>query len=139
MKLTLFTVEEANRTARELRPLLERLMRLKHDFDRLQPRVDVLTLVAAGTSKGNPDAAELARRVAERDALAERIAEGVRAVHRRGCLVKDLDRGLVDFYSVAGDRLIFLCWHPGEAEVSHWHGIEDGYRERRPLDRVEPE
>ena len=57
----------------------------------------------------------------------------------RGCVVKDLDRGLVDFYSLAGDKLIFLCWHAGEPEVGHWHPIEGGFTSRQPLDRTERE
>jgi len=58
-------------------------------------------------------------------------------VHRRGVLVKDLERGLVDFYALSGDRLIFLCWHLGEAEVSHWHTLEGGFSTRQPLNHTE--
>ncbi|HUK64136.1 MAG TPA: DUF2203 family protein, partial [Dongiaceae bacterium] len=56
------------------------------------------------------------------------------AVDERGAVVKDLDLGLIDFYSLAGDRLVFLCWKLGEAEVAHWHPLDGGYASRRPLD-----
>jgi hypothetical protein len=52
-------------------------------------------------------------------------------------MVKDIDRGLVDFYALSGDRLILLCWHLGEAEVSHWHSLEGGFASRQPLNHTE--
>jgi hypothetical protein len=48
-------------------------------------------------------------------------------------MVKDLDRGLVDFYSLMGDRLVFLCWQVTEPEVSHWHSLEDGFSGRQQI------
>ena len=42
-----------------------------------------------------------------------------------------------DALALLGDRLIFLCWHLGETEVTHWHSIEGGFSERQPLDRSE--
>ena len=58
---------------------------------------------------------------------------------RRGCVLKDLDRGLLDFYALSGDRLIFLCWQLGESEIAHWHTLEGGFAGRQPLDRSELE
>jgi hypothetical protein len=137
VKLVLFTVEEANRCAVELRPLLERLMAAKREFDRLQDRIAVESLVQSGATPDPIETTEMARLQARRTELAEQLSQGVQAVHRRGCLVKDIDRGLVDFYALSGDRLIFLCWHLGEAEVSHWHSLEGGYTSRQPLNHTE--
>jgi hypothetical protein len=139
MKLTLFSVEEANRTADELRPMLDRLVHAKQEFDQLQESVDVLSLASAGAATTNPDAVELRTVHARRTELAEELTRGVQAVQRRGCLIKDLDKGLVDFYSLSGDRLIFLCWHLSESEVAHWHTLEGGYSTRLPLNRSELE
>lgn len=136
MKLTLFSVEEANRMLPELRPELQRLSAMRRELDRLQGRIEVLTLAVSGAAAGNPDARELERLVERRGALAERMDRGVEAIGRRGCVVKDVARGLVDFYALSGDRLIFLCWHLGEAEVAHWHTLEAGFAGRQPLDRA---
>jgi hypothetical protein len=139
MKLTLFNVEEANRKLAELRPLVEELMRARQDLGRVDRRIDVLSLASAGASAENPDTRELARMVERRSRLVERIRRGIQEVQSQGPVVKDLDRGLVDFYSLAGDRLIFLCWQLGEAEVGHWHTIEGGFASRQPLHRTERE
>ncbi|MFI5371281.1 MAG: DUF2203 domain-containing protein, partial [Candidatus Eisenbacteria bacterium] len=126
-----------NRCAVELRPLLERLMAAKREFDRLQDRIAVESLVQSGATPDPIETTEMARLQTRRTELAEQLSQGVQAVHRRGCLVKDIDRGLVDFYALSGDRLIFLCWHLGEAEVSHWHSLEAGYTSRQPLNHTE--
>ena len=137
MKVTLFSIEEANRMVAELRPDLERLSAMKRDFDQLGTRAEVLGLAVAGAAADNPDAVELQRITSRRDALAEQILKGVESVQRRGCLVKDIARGLVDFYALSGDRLIFLCWQLGESEVGYWHSLEGGFGGRQPLDRLE--
>jgi hypothetical protein len=139
VRLVLFTVEEANKLLAELRPKIERLVKIKDEFDRVQVQMDVLTLAAAGASPENPDAMELAQFRERRKILGEQIAQGIAAVHRRGCVVKDLDRGLLDFYALAGDRLIFLCWQLGEPEVMHWHTLEGGFTGRQPIQRSELE
>lgn len=137
MKLVLFTVEEASRCAADIRPQLEQLVASKREFDQLQDRIAVEALVIADASPASPEAAELARLQARRTELAETISQGVQIVHRRGVMVKDIDRGLVDFYALSGDRLILLCWHLGEAEVSHWHSLEGGFASRQPLNHTE--
>jgi hypothetical protein len=139
VKIEVFTVEEANRLVAEIRHDLGRLVEAKREYDRVQTRADVLRLAAAGTSPGNPDAVELAALEQRRAQLADRIARGVAAIHRRGGLVKDLDMGLVDFYALAGDRLVLLCWKLDEAEILHWHTVEGGFANRQPLKRAELE
>jgi hypothetical protein len=139
VKIVLFTVEEANQLIAELKPRIERLIESKQEFDKLQREIDVLTLAAAGASRANPDVQDLRRLQERRKIVAEQLSQGVASAHRRGCLIKDLDRGLVDFYALAGDRLIFLCWQVGEPEIGHWHTLQAGFTGRQPLNRSELE
>lgn len=133
MKIQLFSVEEANRVLQEIRPKVEALVRAKAEFDRVQGRADVLRLATAGASPDNPDVGEMQRLDKQAQSLTDEIASGVTEIHRKGVLVKDLDRGLVDFYALSGDRLVFLCWQLGESEVGHWHPLEGGFSGRMPL------
>jgi hypothetical protein len=139
LKVTLFSVEQANQLLPDLRPAVEEVVRAKQELSRVDRRIDVLGLAAAGTSPENPDARELAKMVERRSRLVERIRRGVRSIQERGPVVKDIDRGLLDFYSLAGDRLIFLCWQLGENEVGHWHSLEGGFSARQPLHKTEQE
>lgn len=134
IKVTLFSVGDANRAVAELKPELERLSAMKREFDQLGARAEVLSLALSGAAADNPDAAELKRISERRDAIAEQILRAVEGIQSRGCLVKDIARGLVDFYALSGDRLIFLCWQLGERTVAHWHTLEGGFAGRQPLD-----
>jgi hypothetical protein len=133
VKLVTFTVEEANKALDDIKPRMQRLTRAKRDFEQLQTRIQVLTLAVAGATKANPDAVELRKHHQQRNDLAEVISREVSAIHGHGCVVKDLDRGLVDFYALAGDRLVFLCWALGEDEVGHWHPLDGGYEQRQSI------
>jgi hypothetical protein len=139
VKLNLFTIEEANRLLTEIRPRFERLVEAKREFDRVRTRMEALGLATSGAVDENPDVRELGRLQERYNALAELVSTGVSAIHRRGCLIKDLDQGLLDFYALNGDRLVFLCWKLGEAEVAHWHGLDAGFSDRQPIGRGEPD
>jgi hypothetical protein len=133
VRLTLFSVEEANRVVAEVGPAVQRLVQMKRELDRTQRRIDVLTVALSGAAPSNPDAIELQGLQERRSVIGNDITRGVRDVQRRGCLLKDLDRGLLDFYAISGDRLIFLCWQVGEGEIAHWHTLEGGFAARQPL------
>jgi len=140
LHITLFTIDEATELAKQLRPELDRLAGLKAELDQLEIRSNVLRLtVSAGGSSKSPEAQELRETQGQRARIAGEIASGVEAIHRHGCLLKDLGRGLLDFYALSGDRLVFLCWKKDEPEVAHWHTLEAGYAGRQPLDTSELE
>lgn len=133
MRIELFTVDEANRVASEIKPRLERLVMKKQEFDRLERRMDIMLVATSGAAPENPDTLELRSLEEKRRRLGEAIGKGLQELQAKGALVKDLDRGLVDFYSLMGDRLVFLCWLAGEPEVSHWHGLEEGFSGRHQI------
>jgi len=59
-----------------------------------------------------------------------------RLIHRiesLGCVVKDIDLGLIDFPSSRDGEPIYLCWKAGESTVAHWHGPDEGFRSRKML------
>ena len=138
MNLVTYTVEEANQLLTEIRPRMQRLTEAKRDYERLQSRIAVLTLAVSGASKDNPDSQELTALHERRGSTAEVVSREIAAIHSHGCVVKDLDRGLIDFYALAGDRLVFLCWKLGEREITHWHPLDGGFEQRQPL-QTEPD
>lgn len=139
VKLTLFSLDEANKLARELTPELDRLVLAQRELERLETRVAALNLALAGADASNPDAQDLEKLDQRRNALGRQVTDGVRAIQERGVLVKDLRQGLLDFYALSGDRLIFLCWRLGEPVVAHWHTLEGGFASRQPLHGIEPD
>lgn len=59
------------------------------------------------------------------------------AIISHGCLIKDIEQGLVDFYSKTKEgKEIFLCWKIGEKNIQHWHTLETGFSERRGIEEL---
>ena len=59
-------------------------------------------------------------------------------LEKTGCVLKDLERGLVDFYCRFEGRDIFLCWRLGENKIGFWHEIGEGFAGRQEiLDLIE--
>ena len=77
-----------------------------------------------------------ATRRAERDKTVQRIKDVVAEIDATGVQVKDLEMGLLDFPCVVGGNTILLCWKMGEDKITHWHGVEEGYAGRKPIDET---
>jgi hypothetical protein len=67
------------------------------------------------------------------ETAAKAVQRCVQAIEELGGVVKDLDRGLVDFPALRGDEEVLLCWRLGEDEIGYWHGLEEGFAGRREL------
>jgi uncharacterized protein DUF2203 len=61
------------------------------------------------------------------------LRESMLEFREREIVLRDLDRGLVDFPSLRDGREIYLCWEEGEPEIGFWHEPETGFAGRRPL------
>ena len=51
-----------------------------------------------------------------------------------GAIVKDLNFGIIDFYSKHNEKEIFLCWQLGEEKIKYWHEAYSGYDKRKPIE-----
>ena len=129
--------------AEELLPMIEQGLkearRQKRRIDGLQAEiVEAATriMVLGGSS---PPYAALAGKRAEHDKASQELANAIEAIQQTGCLVKDLEAGLVDFPCLRGGEEVYLCWKLGEPRIGYWHGIEEGFAGRKPLDNPEPE
>ena len=61
------------------------------------------------------------------------VAGCLRWIQERGILLKDPERGLVDFPSIRDGRPVLLCWQMDEPSVAHWHEVSGGFAGRQPL------
>lgn len=81
-----------------------------------------------------PRHAELAKKRAEHDRLMAELEEALTKIHETGCLVKDLNVGLVDFPTLRQGEEVYLCWKLGEERIEYWHGIHEGFAGRKLLE-----
>ena len=120
-----FTIEEANAYIPELVDEISLLRAIRNQLTGLHAKITPLLEVVSsnGGSKHTP---ALLRATARFREVLERIAE-------RGCHLKGLDPGLVDFPYLRNGREVYLCWRMGEKKIRYWHEIEDGFEGRQPL------
>ena len=62
------------------------------------------------------------------------LRESLMGLHELDVVLRDLERGLVDFPALRDGREVYLCWQEGEDEIAYWHEPESGFSGRRPLD-----
>lgn len=56
-----------------------------------------------------------------------------------GVSIKSIDQGLMDFPSLMFNEEIWLCWKQGETEIKFWHGKNEGFNGRKPIESVDLE
>jgi hypothetical protein len=129
----LFTPDEANSALAEVRPAAERLVALRLRMRELEHAQGVHVTAIAGNGGGYA-ASDLNAAQTELAGLADAAIACVERLEEIGVELKVLDTGLLDFPSRRGDTEVLLCWSVGEAEVAYWHGLEEGFAGRKPID-----
>lgn len=127
----IFTLEEAEATL----PLVRRIAGdLSAEFDAWRNAVGVYELLAGASTleAGETDEMrETQRRITDH---ARRVTAFLAELDALGCVFKGFEEGLVDFYTLRDDRLVFLCWRLGEPRITHWHEVDAGFDGRQPVD-----
>jgi hypothetical protein len=125
----LFTLDEAN----QLIPRLELAVReLQMRAAELRGRIAALVMVDPAIRQ--LALAQIIERHPQLREAASRLAQAAEKIESHGCLLKDIDQGLVDFpWEMDEDQVVFLCWQIGEDAVIAWHPIEAGFAQRQPL------
>ena len=120
-----FTVEEANAMLPQLEPLLNQLREARDELTDAEAH-ELLSDASAGNGGGEPG-----RQVGVAFLEVRRL---LGALEEAGILLRDIDRGLLDFPALAEGREIYLCWELGEDEIGYWHELSAGFGGRQPLD-----
>jgi hypothetical protein len=128
-----FTLEEATEALEAVLPLAEQMVDHRREVTVLLSRRAGLTSTIAGNG-GDLDPGELARVESEIAEHAKGVARCVNEIHGLGAEVKDADEGLVDFPALREGEEVLLCWKLGEERIEFWHGVEEGFAGRKPIE-----
>ena len=130
----LFTLTEAERARQELEPFLveamdcrKKLAGLETDLSAVAARITMMGGVIVPYEK-------LAVLRVEHTQLAETLKSALNRILETGCVIKDLDVGLLDFPSRINDEEVYLCWRLGEDRIRFYHRQDEGFAGRKPLD-----
>ncbi|MCE2504779.1 MAG: DUF2203 domain-containing protein [Chlorobi bacterium] len=122
-----FSLEEAQSMLAEVIPIVENIRNAKRRLDEIGYDIRGHHFFAGmGTNGTKPYPDEVSK-----------LIKLFRGLTTKGILVKDMDRGLIDFPAIRpnGDE-VYLCYMLGEKTIEYWHGIEDGFSGRQHVDSL---
>ena len=119
-----YTREEAKALLPQVRKWLDQLEQSRDRLLKYDKRLSAL--MEPGRDAGGDLVNSWARTMAEfREAMGE--------FQSREIMIKDIDRGLLDFPAIIGGKEVFLCWEKDEQDIEFWHDLDTGYAGREPL------
>ncbi len=129
-----FTLAEAESLIPNVDRLLRKAIEMKSGFATAEERVSSFQerVVLMGGIVVDRNKVRAARE--ERDEAAAGLRSAIEEVQEFGCVVKDLDIGLVDFPTLFRGQEVYLCWKLGEPAITFWHGVDEGFAGRKPID-----
>ena len=116
-----FTADAANAELEDLRTLLPRLREARRRLVKASTRItDAVASDGGGVAGTDWFDAQL------------ELKADVQQLAKAGILLRDPEKGLVDFPAERDGRRVFLCWQLGEDEVSFFHEETNGFSSRKP-------
>ena len=129
----IFTLQEAERMVPRVKEWLERAIESKREVETIERELQGISerINFLGGSEINPAAILELKRT--KDEALRTLRDVIGQIEASGCLVKDLDIGLVDFPALLGTEEVYLCWKLGEDSIDYWHRVEEGFTGRKPI------
>ncbi len=130
-----FTLREAESLLPEIEKAIREAVSLKSQMDEVESKLQSITqrVIMMGGILIDREAIYAQRLLHDRNA--ERLKTTLEGVQESGCIIKDLDVGLIDFPTLFRNREVYLCWKMGEPGIQFWHGVDEGFAGRKPIDQ----
>jgi len=128
-----FSLREAQELLPHVRDWLDEAVAAKLAVDEIEGELHALAAHITMSGGVEIDPVAVVKKKIGRQQEAERAQAAVRSIEEAGCLLKDLDRGLIDFPALLDGKEVYLCWQRGEERIEFWHRVEDGFTGRRPI------
>jgi hypothetical protein len=122
-KIHYFTIEEANDLLPTLEPLVGELLERRARVVRLSETQQSL-LSDRFSDVGGPVLADMTQEFMRIETLVQEIVS-------YGCVLKDINVGLIDFLAEKDGREVFLCWRYGEPRIEYYHELHNGFQGRQ--------
>ncbi len=130
-----FTLWEAERLLPQIREWMQQAVSLKSEYDEAERAMRSLSeriMVMGGIVV---DAKRAVEDKARRESSAQNLRSILENIQESGCVVKDLDTGLVDFPTLLRGDEVYLCWKLDEPAIRFWHGVQEGFAGRKAIDQ----
>ena len=130
-----FTLVEAQRLIPEVERLLRQALESKTAYEEAERAINDFNERVMMLGGVMVDRQRALGNRARRDESAAQLRAAIEGVQDTGCQIKDLDIGLVDFPTLFREVEVYLCWKLGERGIEFWHGVDEGFRGRKPIDQ----
>lgn len=131
--MKLYSVAEARALLPRVIPVLESLRDAYVEMRAVQASVAAHSRGASGDGHLLVDPWDDGREQ-RMEALDRQLRQAAASLDGWGIEVKDLARGLIDFYHEREGRVVYLCYLLGEPTLSYWHELDTGFAGRQPLE-----
>jgi hypothetical protein len=126
-----FSLQEANKLVPELQKRLEQLHAQKEAYSRLHDTLFVHELIyTAERANGFHEEDDLEENIHTLEKAIERLAEDVEAIFAMGCVLRNIEKGQVDFPGMIGGEKIYWSWERGELSIQYYRRAGKGRGER---------
>jgi hypothetical protein len=130
-----FTLAEARAALPVVAPLIREAVQSKAHYMEAEKAIQDLSQRILMMGGINVDTGVAEAWKTQFDSNAQILKATMERIEDLGVLVKDLDTGLIDFPTLFRGEEVYLCWRMDEPDIDHWHGVNEGFKGRRPIDQ----
>lgn len=130
----IFSLRDAERLRVQLEPILidaiearRKLSEIDEEMGKLADRVQQSGGMMIAHDKA-------AKQRLEHNRLVGAVQEALEKIQATGCVVKDLEVGLLDFPARINGEAVYFCWRLGEDRIRFYHAQDEGFSGRKPID-----
>lgn len=127
-----FTLEQANNLLPSVIQKFENVLSAKNEVVRIQSDFETNPKYMANFK-------DYIIKKQELNSAITNFYKSIEDLEATGVSVKSIDQGLLDFPSLMFNEEIWLCWKQGETEIKFWHGKDEGFNGRKPIESVDLE
>ena len=130
----IFSLRDAERLRVQLEPILIEAIEARRKLAELEEQLAQLTERVQQSGGLMVSHEKAAKQRLERNRLVEAMQSALERIHATGCVVKDIEVGLLDFPARINGEAVYLCWRLGEDRIRFYHTQDEGFSGRKPID-----
>jgi hypothetical protein len=130
-----FTLSQAEKLLPQVESAVRQAIARKSEYDQAEAEWQRFSERVTVTGGMQVNRAKFLEQKNRRESAARGVQQSIEKVQEFGCLLKDLDIGLIDFPAQFHGKEVYLCWKLGERGIGFWHGVEEGFRGRKAIDQ----
>jgi hypothetical protein len=127
-----FTLKEANAILPTIITKFKNILNMKNEVVRIQSEME-------SDHRHMSTFKDYVLKKQELNSAISNFYKAIEDLESTGVVIKSIDEGLLDFPSLRFNEEIWLCWKEGETEIKFWHGKDDGFNGRKPVESIDLE